>query len=218
MPVSILRVCWNRSSIASLAHERPDEGRSSKNQTEKQYPRLILSIQSSGAHKFDYLIAMPVSASKVGWNWSSTASLEGKIIDGGRKWRFSLSCYLYYAFSFVWLFYSMQRREYWLKGCAGIARRLLPRRLWIWRWNCWWRKSQNMKCKVKLIYQKLEFKYLIVMPVSTSRVRWNRSSMASLEGKRSDEGQSTWNQMEKYMRFILSCMTRVAWPELTKKH
>ena len=112
MPVSILRVCWNRSSIASLAHERPDEGRRSKNQTEKQYLRFIVSIQSSGAHKFDYLIAMPVSISKMGWNWSSTASLEGKIIDEGRKWRFSLSCYLYYAFSFVWLFYSMQRREY----------------------------------------------------------------------------------------------------------
>ena len=214
MPVSILRVCWNRSSIASLAHERPDEGRRSKNQTEKQYPRLKLSIQSSGAHKFDYLIAMPVSTSKVGWNWSSTASLEGKIIDGGRKWRFSLSCYLYYAFSFVWLFYSMQRREYWLKGCAGIARRLLPRRLWIWRWNCWWRKSQNMKCKVKLIYQKLANSSNSLLCQSAHQgcagIGRQRHPLKAKDLMKDKVHGTKWKN--------ICGSSWVAWPELTKKH
>ena len=43
-----------------------------------------------------------------------------------------------------------------------------------------------------------EFHYLIDIPVSTLWVCWNRSSTASLEGKRSVEGQSNWNQMGKW--------------------
>ena len=43
------------------------------------------------------------------------------------------------------------------------------------------------------------FSYSTVMPVRTSRVCWNRSSTASLEGEFSDEGQSNWNRSENNM-------------------
>ena len=43
------------------------------------------------------------------------------------------------------------------------------------------------------------FSYSTIMPVRTSRVCWNRSSTASLEGEFSDEGQSNWNRSEKNM-------------------
>ena len=40
------------------------------------------------------------------------------------------------------------------------------------------------------------------MPVSVSRVCWNRLSTASLEGQRSDEGQSNWNWQKNDMRAL----------------
>ena len=50
----------------------------------------------------------------------------------------------------------------------------------------------------------------IVVPLSTSRVRWNRSSTASLEGVRSDEGQSNSNSLKKLM-FELSTSIESSW-------
>ena len=49
-----------------------------------------------------------------------------------------------------------------------------------------------------------KFNYPIVIPVSTLSVRWNRSSTASLEGIRSVEGQSNWNQTKKKWYVVLN--------------
>ena len=48
----------------------------------------------------------------------------------------------------------------------------------------------------------------IVVPLSTSRVRWNRSSTASLEGVRSDEGESNSNPLEKRIIFEVKHINR----------
>ena len=60
--------------------------------------------------------------------------------------------------------------------------------------------------KNKIIYEvmhinqillSVEVNYPNLMPVGTSRVCWNRSSTASLEGVRSDKEQSNSNPLEK---------------------
>ena len=39
------------------------------------------SFESSGASEFNYFNIIPANTSRVCWNWSSTASLEGEILD-----------------------------------------------------------------------------------------------------------------------------------------
>ena len=81
MTASSSRVCWNRLSTASPEGERSD--RMNKNQTEKWNAMLFISIKMSWACKVNYPIVVPVSTSRVCWNRSSTASLEGNEIRIG---------------------------------------------------------------------------------------------------------------------------------------
>ena len=54
MIASSSRVCWNQLSTASLEGKRSDKERMNKNQTEKYYAMLFISVEISWACKVDY--------------------------------------------------------------------------------------------------------------------------------------------------------------------
>ncbi len=83
MTASSPRVRWNRLSTTCLEGKRSDKERMNKNQTEKYYVMLFISVEMSWACKVNYSIVEPVSPSRVCWNRSSTASLEGNEIRIG---------------------------------------------------------------------------------------------------------------------------------------
>ena len=67
---------------------------------------------------------MPISTSRMRWKRSSTASLEGEILDERENMCIFLagaSAMHFYAFDYS----HIQKSEFSMEGCAGIARPLL---------------------------------------------------------------------------------------------
>ena len=155
-----------------------------------------ISIKSSLARKFNYPYTIPLILSRVRWNWSSTASLEGnhKWITNrdfmNHKWRFSFSWYLpldsdvieYFKYEKKWVF---SGKVCW--NCSSNASE-----------EAWSSKQKALK-EDKLVYQTVKLYvglsislesswacdvyFPIIMLVSILRMQLNQLSTASLENQ-----------------------------------